>query len=377
MSSGTPDSPTSTPPAGATPDHLPYLLDVRPRWKDDCHRLLLALAGRLPDATLTRLRVFLAADDRSAFAADLGHAVTTEAVALSPPDEDLVAELLEADGLDSSPLDDLPPFTAETALPIHAFTPHPDGDAHTRGPHDELDRAAVAAVAHTAGIRGLWRSWRWAATDDDIPPRRIHLVEADRTVDLPALAARLQRDLETWGEPHPQVEAYATGDVLPRYQQLARSHATLLWMPTTRHPLRLAPTFDEPHAPDGPRFFPDHPRMADPDEVALVAAYLWTGEPLLVSSELADDILQPAREAVVPVDIRTDGTWVWTDATTYYLEEYGLQPFAGLLEHIRAAGYIAPEVDGATRHRAIEMLIGADADEPAFGPGLDTGVDPS
>ncbi|MFD9123966.1 hypothetical protein [Kitasatospora sp. NPDC059571] len=374
MNTGTRHTPTDPPPAPTTPGQPGLILDVRPHWKNDAHRLLLNLAGRLPDAALTRLRALLAANDRTAFAADLGHTVVAEATALSEPDEDLVAELLEADGLDSSPLDDLPPLSAETALHItHTFTAQqPAGELNSGDHHDASDRAAVAAVAHTPGIRGLWRTWRWPADTDSTPPRRIHLVETDRTVDLPALAARLQQHLETPEDPHPQVEAYATGAALPRYQQLARTHGTLLWMPTPHHPLRLAPVFDEPHAESGPRFLPDHPRTTDPGEAALVIAYLRSGELLLASPELADDILRPYREAVVPVDIRTDGAWIWTDATTYYLEEHGLEPHPDLLAHIRAAAYAAPEVDGATRHRAIDLLTGTNIDERAFGLRLDT-----
>ncbi|PBC69546.1 hypothetical protein BX265_6875 [Streptomyces sp. TLI_235] len=371
MSTETHDTPTGPQPI---PDHPTLALEIRPHWKDDCHRLLLALAGRLPDAALTRLRTLLASDDRRAFSADLGHTVVAEALALPEPDEDLVAELLEGEGLDSSLLDTLLPFAAETALrPAFVFTPQPDGTPpHGDGLHDAFDQAAVAAVSDLPGIHGLWRSWRWSTDLDDAPPRRIYLVEADRTHDLPALTARLQQLLASQGEPHPQVEAHASGEALPRYQQLARSHGALLWMPTKRRPLRLAPALGEPDTSEGPHPAPDHPRMADPGEVALVAAYLWSGALLLASPESADDILQPSRGAVVPVDIRTDGAWVWTDAMTYYLEEYGLQPHAGLLAHIRAAGYAAPEVDAATRHRAIELLTGTNGGDSAFGPGLET-----
>jgi hypothetical protein len=45
------------------------------------------------------------------------------------------------------------------------------------------------------------------------------------------------------------------------------------------------------------------------------------------------------RHAVVPMNFRTDGHWVWADAVAYYLRTYGLAPGADLLEHIRARQY--------------------------------------
>jgi hypothetical protein len=191
------------------------------------------------------------------------------------------------------------------------------------------------------------------------PPRRVFVVEVDRGDGLHVLTGRLQRDLEAAGEAEPQVEVYPTGERLPLYQQLARSQGELLWTPTTA-PFSLAPVFAETDGEpqDGPLV--DRPRFDDFDEAEKTAAYLWAGELLLSSPERLDDALAPALGAVVPADIRTDGTWIWTDATTYYLEEYGLEPPAGLLAHIRDAYFSAPEVDGATRHRALDFLTRQD-----------------
>ena len=56
------------------------------------------------------------------------------------------------------------------------------------------------------------------------------------------------------------------------------------------------------------------------------------------------------------MNVRTDGVWIWTDATTYYLERYNLRPDRGLLRHIRAADYRMPEVDGVAIHRTTAVL---------------------
>jgi hypothetical protein len=69
-----------------------------------------------------------------------------------------------------------------------------------------------------------------------------------------------------------------------------------------------------------------------------------------------EDVIDPSRGGVVPMNVRTDGAWIWTDATTYYLERYNLMPDPGLLRHIRAAGYRMPEVDRVAIHRATAVL---------------------
>jgi hypothetical protein len=59
---------------------------------------------------------------------------------------------------------------------------------------------------------------------------------------------------------------------------------------------------------------------------------------------------------VVPTNFRTDGHWIWNDASAYYLERHGRSPDPSLVEHIRANGYVFPPVDGASLHRADRVL---------------------
>jgi hypothetical protein len=315
----------------------------RPTWAADTHQMLLRLAGSLPDAALTRARTLLADGESRTLALELTADLLWQAIPLPEADEDLLAELLEVDGLDSSPLDALPPAD-EWAPPLYDFTVAFPGEPEDRTARDVLDRTAED-IARRPGVRGLWRSWR-TPISGDTPPRRVFVAEVDREEDPVFLAASLQYGLAAAGEAEPQVEVYVTGDRLPPYQELARSRGALLWSPAVA-PFLLAPVFGE----DG-----SLPRFDDLDEAGKVAAYLWAGELLLSTPERLADVLAPARGVVVPASIRTDGTWVWADALTYYLEEYGLEPVPGLLAHIRAAHYTAPVVDGATRHRAIAFL---------------------
>ncbi|MFE3111094.1 hypothetical protein [Kitasatospora indigofera] len=337
-------------PDHAQPEHEPLLPpEPRPTWAADCHRMLLGLAGRIPDADLVRVRTLLAEQQRRALATELAWVVLQQGLHLPEPEEDLLAELLEADGQDSSPLDGLPSGTGSE--PSYAFSTSSSG-APDDEPLSSLDEAAGDALAGIAGARGLWRSWR-SPTSGQAPPRRVFVVEMDRGQNLYTVTGLLQHYLEAAGEVEPQVEVYATGDRIPLYQQLARQYGQLLWTPAAP-PFSVAPVFAESQPTSG------FPRVDDLVEADQVVAYLQAGEMLLSSPELLEDLLAPARGAVVPVSIRTDGSWIWSEATTYYLEEYGMEPDAGLLAHIRAVDFVAPVVDGATRHRAIAFLTQSD-----------------
>jgi hypothetical protein len=87
-----------------------------------------------------------------------------------------------------------------------------------------------------------------------------------------------------------------------------------------------------------------------------ILRYLYAGEPLLINPETAIDVVDPSRGEVVPTSFRTDGQWIWNDATAYYLERHGRSPDPLLVEHIRAGGYATPRVDGASLHRADRAL---------------------
>jgi hypothetical protein len=255
-----------------------------------------------------------------------------------------------------------PPYRFGPAPPDAPAPPRPD-DA----PLDEVDRAAVAAVAAEAGAHGLWRAWRYPADEAPWPPpRRIYLVETADTADLVELTARIQRHLAAAGETDPQVEVFPTAAELPSYQRSARAYAGLIWARTPAPEIKIATVFDEVDAETGPRFAAWHERLADEVEARRVLDYLNAGEPLLVTSERLDDVVDPSRRNAVPMNFRTDGSWIWTDTTTYYLEWHGLSPDTGLLAHVRATGYRMPPVDGVAIHRAMAVLQEPSDEQPAW-----------
>jgi hypothetical protein len=96
----------------------------------------------------------------------------------------------------------------------------------------------------------------------------------------------------------------------------------------------------------------------DGAERDLVARYLREA-PLVVSAfGLGPD---PYAGGVprVPLHVRTDGRWVWSEALAHYTATYGLAPEPALLEHIRSRRYRFPEVTDEVIAHAARLTTGA------------------
>jgi hypothetical protein len=128
--------------------------------------------------------------------------------------------------------------------------------------------------------------------------------------------------------------------------------------------IRIASIFDEVDTEAGPVFTDSHERMDDAEETLQVIEYLNAGRPLLVTTGAMDDVVDRSRRNAVPMNFRTDGTWIWTDSTTYYLEQHNLAPDPELLDHIRAADYQLPKLDGVALHRTMAVLQEPPEGEP-------------
>jgi hypothetical protein len=343
--------------------------DLRGERERACHRLLFRLAGRAPDDLLAGCREWLADGD----VGDLARAVTFWAVsqdaALAEEDLVLLSELVaetgaDADGLGQLQLDDSDPY------PYYGFAPVIPADFESPGGAGEagdqiavvaktdgqVEQAAVTAVEGVPGAIGMWRAWRFPSDGAPWPPpKRVFVVETRGGVGEPGVAVGLQRRLAAAGENDPQVEVYQTGCRLPMYQELARSCGELLWAAVKDPGIRIAAVFDEVDPDEGPRFRPDHARVPD-DEASRVVSYLYSGEPLLVTTGRMDDVMDPARTYCVPMSFRTDGTWIWTEAAAYYVQQHRLEPDPGLLAHLRSNDYTVPEVDGVGVYRALRIL---------------------
>lgn len=344
------------------------------------HQLLLRMAGRLPDELIAEARRWLAADELVEIAQAVVFAALAARVAVTEAEAALLADTLTAAGEDVEALADLErseadpqPLYGVAPVSPQVLTEHGDAVPYAvdltqpyEGPGglDEIDAAAVAAMpslAADAPARALWRTWRFPAMGTQWPPpRRVYLLQADHEANLPALAAGLQDALAVAGEDNPQVEAFVDADGLPAYQRTALGFSALLWTAEPGERPAVARVFDTFEPGVGPGFEPDHPELDEP-EVDQVARYLDEGVPLLITPDLAPDVVDPTREPAVPTAFRTDGRWIWSDAVSYYLRGYGLAPDPALLAEIRQHAYRSPEVDAVALHRALSVLYASAA----------------
>ncbi|MFK3979272.1 hypothetical protein ACI2K4_02710 [Micromonospora sp. NPDC050397] len=335
------------------------------------HQLLLRTDSRLPDELVAEARRWLA----DGMLLDIAQAVVftamTSRIALSEVDVALLAETLAEAGADIDLLADIEVVTAEE-MPLYGLAPvgpevlaeHGElipynvdltrTDAGPAGP-DGVDAAITDAVSAMTGPAALWRCWRYPAMDTQWPPaKRMYLVHADHAVaeaDLPDLAARLQNVLLAAGEADPLVTVFGDADTLPMFQRTALGFAALLWTARAQPEIRIARSYDPAQAPHG-----DDTRLPDDGERERMLGYLDQGVPLVITTTMLDDLVDPARGAAVPTNFRTDGTWVWSDAVRYYLDQHRLAPDHDFLAHVRARGYAVPEIDVVSLHRALAAV---------------------
>jgi hypothetical protein len=229
------------------------------------HRLLLRVAGRMPDEWVTAMRRKLAGGEAFEVPdyviggmADQGLSLTAGEVALvremtravfgrdpvwmeegqevavsaETPGTDhrffpVPAEVLATDaaripatldftGGAGMPLLDLPPALSHLDDLVLRLT-------------DPTDRSLPTAAGFQPGALSMARAWRFPSVGPPVDGVRVVLVEvADRT---PAwdVAGDLQHELERAGEVDPQVEVFWRGDVLPPYHRAALEGSALFW----------------------------------------------------------------------------------------------------------------------------------------------------
>ena len=106
--------------------------------------------------------------------------------------------------------------------------------------------------------------------------------------------------------------------------------------------VRVAAVFDRVDGSGRPWFSPNRWRVTDPELRGALTGYLRAAPLVLRAHGYEPDPLDPDRRPTVPVGYRSDGTWVWQEASAYYLDRYGVAPEDALLEHIHRRGYAAP-----------------------------------
>lgn len=251
----------------------------------DPHHALLALAGSVPDGWL-------------AVARD----------ALAEGDTDRLKELHAA-------LEEVGPLIHRVR---YRFAPGGAG-------YEDTDRAVVTAVTAEGAAAACWAVLRDGSD-------RVYLVQADGP-DLPAVTATVQDVIDKAGDP-PRVEVFGPGTPLPRYHEEALLAATLLWSATPGTGVHIARAFDGASPGGGPWFGPRHQLVEDSGERQRLLDFLSGGEVVLTSEVRMADLITGTAGAV-PADLRSDGVWVWSEASRYYLDRHRLAVDARLAAHAR------------------------------------------
>lgn len=97
-------------------------------------------------------------------------------------------------------------------------------------------------------------------------------------------------------------------------------------------------------------------QVLDPQLADALLTYL-EGAPVVLAARNLD-VDEFVGDQDVPLNFRTDGSWIWAGAVPHYLRKHGLPPEPDLVAHIVARGFRLGEVDEATRERAVALITG-------------------
>ncbi|MEU6267866.1 hypothetical protein [Saccharopolyspora shandongensis] len=309
------------------------------------HELLLQFSPMLPDDVVWQARQWLAAGQWS-------HAVRLIAQVFLDWGQSLPPETRETllDGVDEATvarvalLEDGVDFTLVT----WDFWAEREGDADVA----ETCAATVREYLESQpGKHTAWQVWRLPEGGEERTARLIHLVETEKGLHPRLLAAELADRLWQAGLASPQVEVFRSESPLdPFYHAPALVQGREIYGVGPQPTIELA-QFDEESEER-------EPAGAERDGQV---AYLKSAEPLTDDDDLVPDVLADGEEPVVPVTLRTDGSWIWSDLTTYYLEKHGIALPPGLRAHIAESG---PEARVPTRREWVAMVRMENAEQP-------------
>lgn len=128
--------------------------------------------------------------------------------------------------------------------------------------------------------------------------------------------------------------------------------------------LQVARVFDGYDREGYGHFAADHTQVADPVQKTRLLDYLNAGEVIMAIRARSHDQLDPSRGPVVPMVFLTDGTWVWSQASAYYLNTYNLLPDLNLVDHIAAHHYQCPPVSEPDAARIFDEFQRIRAHQP-------------
>ncbi|MEL6892607.1 MAG: hypothetical protein AAFP84_13485 [Actinomycetota bacterium] len=322
-------------------------------------RLTLHISGRADDGFVRSLRSEATGGDVGLAGRSLAWAVLDGRVVLPIDAALLLGMVLDATDPRPGLSDALLAVSSDTAI---------DGSPSFR--FESLDVAAptvasaIGVAAATDGVLAVWQVQRVPALDVSWPrPVVVCAVEVADDADSVAIGAAFDGALAESGAVEPMIEVFVTGSETPPTLQAAVAAAPPIWAVAGVDDPQVAPVFDE--VVDGVgRFAGDHPLVEQRSRAGLAEA-LDAGHPLVDGPATLPDVVDPAAGPVVPTTLRTDGTWIWSDAARYYLVEHGLAPHGPLVEHLRTRGHAPDRLSMFTLQRAADLVVGPDDRRPA------------
>ena len=93
----------------------------------------------------------------------------------------------------------------------------------------------------------------------------------------------------------------------------------------------------------------------DPHVHEALLTYLESAPVILAARSFDVDEFAP-DDRDVPLNYRTDGTWIWAGSVPHYLRKYGLSPEPELVRHISARDFRLGAVDDAAKDRAVSVV---------------------
>ncbi|MFI5935188.1 hypothetical protein [Actinoplanes sp. NPDC051494] len=222
------------------------------------HRLLLRLAGRVPDEFVSYTRKVLCDGDLLLLSGALSASLAQLGVSVTPDEFELLRGLApEAKGIELIPVsaEPLPP-TGHVFSPVSAevlavsagsvplrldLSGGSTFDLREVGPElasladlamvltDDTDQETVNDLSFEGGVVAVRRAWRFAASGAPVEAQRVFLIEAAPGWPAWDLTGSTQVVLGEERVRYPQVETYWSGDELSAYHKSALENAALLW----------------------------------------------------------------------------------------------------------------------------------------------------
>jgi hypothetical protein len=180
------------------------------------HDLLVALAGRLPDRPLWRLRDWLAADATVALRTALPRTLLRHRAGVTEAERGLLREAVAAWHGPLRLVDSV--LHAESAPEPSVAFAEPGRSAWDAA--DLVLRALLPTVGDVGEVRRAWRSG---------PSGDVRVVLVSAAGDLPALTGAVQRALRAHGGADPGVEVIGAGTVTTAYHRAALAASDVLW----------------------------------------------------------------------------------------------------------------------------------------------------